>query len=378
MVLQSNTDSNVTVSRGRLTYTEILQQPELWPTTLEIVRQSGWANDTADRPVVITGAGTSAYAAAAIAPSWVRAQAVPTTDLLIESVGDIERRSPGFGKSGLLISLGRSGDSPESVAVVKRIKNLFPNVGHLAITCNAAGELARTPGVQAIVLDPRTNDQSLAMTSSFSNLVLAGAALCHADQLASFLPAVCQGAQRQLLDLDQRAARLGSGLVDRVVTLASGNLHPLAYETSLKILEMTAGRIPTLAETFLGLRHGPMSFLTQQSLVLCFLSSSPELRRYEEDLVRELRQKQLGQLIGIVPGGANADLFDEAIPAHAGQAPDYLRVPFEIPFAQLLAYHLSLNHGLDPDSPSPTGAITRVVQKFVIHDASSRDENRNV
>jgi fructoselysine-6-P-deglycase FrlB-like protein len=46
-------------------------------------------------------------------------------------------------------------------------------------------------------------------------------------------------------------------------------------------------------------------------------------------------------------------------------------VPFEIPFAQLLAYHLSLTEGLDPDNPSPTGAITRVVEQFAIYDEAS-------
>jgi tagatose-6-phosphate ketose/aldose isomerase len=148
-------------------------------------------------------------------------------------------------------------------------------------------------------------------------------------------------------------------------------LRALAAEASLKILEMTAGRTITLAETFLGLRHGPMSFVTPDTLVLCFLSSSRYRRRYEEDLVGQLREKGLGRIVGIVPEGADGNLYDECIPASAGHIRDELRVPFEIPFAQLLAYHLSLREGLDPDNPSPTGAITRVVQKFAIYDETS-------
>ncbi len=111
-----------------------------------------------------------------------------------------------------------------------------------------------------------------------------------------------------------------------------------------------------------------MTFVTPDTLVLCFLSSSPENRRYEEDLIRELRTKRLGRIVGVAPDNADTSLFDEWIPANAPSAPDELRVPFEIPFAQLLAYHLSLSEGLDPDNPSPLGAITRVVQKFVIYD----------
>jgi tagatose-6-phosphate ketose/aldose isomerase len=58
------------------------------------------------------------------------------------------------------------------------------------------------------------------------------------------------------------------------------------------------------------------------------------------------------------------------MPANAPDLPDALRTPFEIPFAQLLAYHLSVRVEVDPDNPSPDGAITRVVRPFRIHETS--------
>jgi tagatose-6-phosphate ketose/aldose isomerase len=371
MFLHSNSKSEVALSVGTFTYTEILQQPELWPTTLEIVRESGWAperswpKNQSDRRTWITGAGTSAYAAAAIASSWPNAEAIPTTDLLIESKAEFANR---FAAPGQLVSIARSGDSPESVAVVSRIVGLNPRMEHLVITCNADGRLANMPGVRPIILDPRTNDRGLAMTSSFSNLVLAGLAIHNGDELAQLVPSICRDIAQRLPELDQRAERLASAPMHRVLILGSGPMRALAAEAALKVLEMTAGRTIPVAETFLGLRHGPMSFVTPDTLVLCFLSSSPSRRRYEEDLVVELRQKGLGRMVGIAPEGADASLFDECIPASAGHIRDELRVPFEIPFAQLLAYHLSRKEGLDPDNPSPTGAITRVVQKFVTYD----------
>lgn len=372
MVTHSQSPGDVASPTGSFTFREILQQPTLWPTTIEVVRRNGWVTDTPKGPAILTGAGTSAYAAAAIADVWPNAQAVPTTDLLIESLEQLERRSPEFAKDGLLISIGRSGDSPESIAVVERIKRLCPAVSHIAITCNAKGHLANTAGVQAIVLDPRTNDRSLAMTSSFSNLVLAGLSLQRARELEHAIGTVCADVERRLPELDAHAQRLAAQPVERVVVLGSGSFRSLASEACLKILEMTAGRTATLPETFLGLRHGPMSFLRPDTLVLCFLSASEEQRRYEEDLLRELRQKKIGHIVGIAPPSADRDLFDVWIPANAPQLPDELRTPFEIPFAQLLAYHLSVCEGLDPDNPSPTGAITRVVQKFDIHDENSR------
>jgi tagatose-6-phosphate ketose/aldose isomerase len=356
----SSTDTTLP-GPGALTHSEIFQQPELWPTTLERVPAGLLGGLRVSGPVVITGAGTSAYAASAVASSWKHAEAIATTDLLTDATSL-------FPDGGLLVSLARSGDSPESLGVVKRIQRRFPAVQHLAITCNAHGALAQAAGVNPVILDPRTNDRSLAMTSSFSNLVLAGMSLHHQEQLRTVLPSICSRVDSLLPELDRRAQTIAERGIDRVSILASGALGGAAREACLKILEMTAGQVVAIPETFLGLRHGPMSFLRQDSLVLCFLSSDPQVRAYEEDLLDELKRKQLGYILAVAPDDATSGLYHERIPAAAPDLPDYLRTPFEIVFPQLLAYHLSLRLGFNPDSPSPDAVITRVVQGFRIHE----------
>ena len=346
---------------GAVTHVEIFQQPQLWPTTLNIVRQTGLVAEAFPGPVVVTGAGTSAYAAMAVAESWRNAQGIPTTDLLLDP-------TPFYDRGGLLISLARSGDSPESIGVVEKVQRLFPAVKQLAITCNANGKLANALGASAIVLDPRTNDRSLAMTSSFSNLVLAGLALRHAPRLSSDLPAISDRAESRLGEFDEQARTVADRPVSRIAILASRPLFGAAREASLKILEMTAGKCVAIPETFLGLRHGPMSFLRADALVLCFLSTNPLFRRYEEDLVAELKAKGLGYIVGIGPDDWPRNLFNDFVPSTAPCLPDFLRTPFEIIFPQLLAYHLSLQAGLNPDSPSPNGVITRVVKGVRIHE----------
>jgi tagatose-6-phosphate ketose/aldose isomerase len=355
-------DTVLTVPDRTATHQEIFQQPSLWPLSLALIQGTELSGSAMSSAAVITGAGTSAYAAAAIAHSWHNARAVPTTDLLLDS-------SSLSDETALLVSIARSGDSPESIGVLEKVQRRFPQVRHLAITCNAAGKLARATGVQAIVLDPRTNDKSLAMTSSFSNLVLAGIAIHHAQRLAPVLHQICSRVESQLPEFEQRAEFIAGKRPSRAVVLASPPLFPIAREAALKILEMTAGTCIPIAETFLGLRHGPMSFVEPQSLVLCFLSSDPVSWLYEMDLIAELRAKRLGYLVAIAPHGVDGSLFDEVIPASAGELPDVLRAPFEIVFAQLLAYHLSLRAGLNPDNPSPNGVITRVVGGVRIHGA---------
>ena len=98
---------------GALTWFEIQQQPALWPTTAvrvrEVITRLNLRATLKDARAVITGAGTSAYGAAVVAAAWPRSRAVPSTDLLLA----IE---PYMEDATVLVSLARSGNSPESMA----------------------------------------------------------------------------------------------------------------------------------------------------------------------------------------------------------------------------------------------------------------------
>ncbi len=349
-----------------LVASEIAQQPALWPTTLERVLSVTHPRRFSGLPVILTGAGTSGYAALTVADAWPGARAIPTTSLVLQSAAEIQLAVPAFAKGGMLISFARSGDSPESVAVVERIQRLFPAVEHLAIVCSAEGRLAHTPGVEAICLDPRTNDRSLAMTSSFSNLVLAGLALLHGQQIGLALPDICTGVSRRLTELNATAKQIAGSCGDRVVVLTS-SMQALAWEASLKVIELTAGRIMAMPESFLGLRHGLLSFLREDTPILCFSSADASKRRYEEDLLADLKQSGLGKLVIIGNSDCSYRHYDWFLPASAWNLPDSLRTPFEVVFAQLLAFHLSAHVNVNPDNPSPGGIITRVVKPFSIH-----------
>jgi tagatose-6-phosphate ketose/aldose isomerase len=223
-------------------------------------------------------------------------------------------------------------------------------------------------GVDRIQLDPRTNDQSLVMTSSFSNLVLAGLGLAGPSHLFRLCREIARRAEHAFPELEAKAERIAQTKPRRVCILASPLLFPLARETSLKILEMTAGQIVSMPETFLGLRHGPMSFLDREALVVCFLSSDPQVNRYERDLLAELRAKNLGRILVITPVDLDSTLYDHMVLSLAPELPDALRTPFDILFPQLLAYWLTLAIGADPDNPSPAAVITRVVEGVRIYE----------
>ncbi len=345
-------------TRGQLTRQEIFQQPDTWPSSVECVRQAGLRRLPS---AVLTGAGTSAYVGIAVEPAWRGSLAVATTELFLDFDGPLTGRN-------VVVSFARSGNSPESVAVVEKIHSVRPDIRHIAITSNADGALANRPEVEAILLDPRTNDRSLVMTSSFSNLVLGGLCLTRLQEVEGALFTLCDGGRTILARYDAMAQGLATARPSRIAFLASQPLLGAAREGYLKVLEMTAGRVVPLVETYLGLRHGPMSFIDEETLVLCFLSSDPMRRRYELDLVKELQEKKLGRRIALGPADEVGECCDHVVSSEASSLPDYLRTPAEIIFAQLLGYHLSIQFGLDPDNPSPSGIINRVVEGVSIYE----------
>ena len=131
----------------------------------------------------------------------------------------------------------------------------------MAVTCNNESSLVQSGLDGLIVLDPRTNDRSLVMTGAFSNLVLAGLLLAQPHNAAQQAEPASERARALLPTIDKECQRVAVGVRERIVVLCSSPLLGWGKEAGLKILEMTAGQFPVVTETYLGLRHGPMSFV---------------------------------------------------------------------------------------------------------------------
>jgi len=249
----------------------------------------------------------------------------------------------------------------------------------LVITCNAKGKMAElcarhSDRAFALVLDDTVNDRGLAMTSSFSNMLIAGECVAHLDDLDRFGAVVSQlcDAGRQFVPLAAEvAAEITTLACNRACFVGSGVLRGVADECALKVVELSAGKITTLAETPLGLRHGPMSNVDANTLFAAFLSSEPRRRGYELDLLREIDRKRLGRMrIAVTTGDAGdvADLADYRLTLGLpSDFPDNCRPALDVILGQLLGLFASMRCGLKPDLPSPNGAITRVVQPIKLY-----------
>ncbi|HMM80630.1 MAG TPA: SIS domain-containing protein [Pyrinomonadaceae bacterium] len=366
------------------TPSEIVQQPETWLETLRIVKTmrsliASFVDTFSPTSVTLIGAGTSDYIGRAVAPllrrKWkVTAQAVPSTDLLtdMKPMLESERVDP----RPLWISFSRSGDSFEGVKVLETAIDRYPQIAHLIVTCSKGGKMANKfaagkPNVLCVVLDDKTNDRGLAMTSSFTNMVVAGQCLAHINDLTEFegvVSTISAIAADHLSDIADTGRKIAADRFERICFLGSGPLRAVAEESSLKVLELSGGFHSTMSESFLGLRHGPLSWLNKRSLVVGFVSNDAAKQKIELGLLEEVRTKAAaGSILAIGPDSLDLNsIADTTIELPLSTlADDYLALPYVL-FAQCLGLYSSLTLGLKPDAPSSDGKIRRVVSDIKI------------
>jgi tagatose-6-phosphate ketose/aldose isomerase len=273
-----------------------------------------------------------------------------------------------------LVSFARSGNSPESVAALDLAERFISNCTHLVFTCNPEGLLhqwtAGRANAHSLLLPPETHDHGFAMTSSFSSLLLAAAQVFGALEPAS-VPAFSRAAEALLDSGEPLVETLVAEGFERVIYLGSNELQGLAHEAALKLLELSDGRIVGGHDSPLGFRHGPKTIVDDRTLVVMFVSNDAYTRRYDLDLLRELRQDGRAARVLALSAkpldGLDATQGGDAPLAGLADASDLaLAFPCAV-FAQRFALLQSLRLGLTPDNPSVSGTVNRVVRGVTIH-----------
>ena len=361
---------------------EIAQQPASWQRTEDLLKQHA-APIAAflapllaqkDLRIILTGAGSSAFIGECLAPLLLarlgrRVEAIATTDLLSGPKQYFQDDVP-----TLLVSFGRSGSSPESVAVVNLADQLLHECHQLVFTCNEQGTLYQhcreRQNSLAILLPPETHDQSFAMTSSFTAMMLA-ASLVFNDAPGGFqsVAPIARAARELLNQHNTRLKDLAAESYSRVVYLGSNGFKALAREAALKLLELTDGKVIAAFDSPLGFRHGPKTIVTRDTLLFVFVSNDPYTRRYDLDLLCELRRDALaGRVIAITAQIEDSVTEGDYLHVpHAAQAVDgELYYPY-IVCGQLYAFYRSLSLGNKPDQPINSGTVSRVVRGVTIH-----------
>lgn len=369
------------------TWNEILQQPQMWMKTYDIVngmkdKVSSFIKRYVDEgyEIILTGAGTSAYIGDAL--QWVLsgtllsgAKAVATTDIITEA-GQI------FNKDSkvLLISFARSGNSPESVGAINLVNKVAGKAAHIFITCNRNGSMTamadKDPeNTLLVLLPPETNDLSLAMTSSYSSMFLACAMIANIDRIQEHkeqIDALAAATESALIKYKDSIKAIAERNFSRAIFLGSGELMGVAEESRLKLQELTDGTVMCAFDSFLGFRHGPKAVVSPDSLLVYLMSEEPATRRYEYDLIRQIKaNNNVAGYVGVSLSEPQMDAsyFDLnvviPIPEHVERC--YRGVAYVI-VAQLLGFYKALDLKRSPDNPSVSGNISRVVEGVTIYE----------
>ena len=382
------TENYMNESKSLFTATEIHQQPLVYPKTLELIKTMkseisdfiSQVTGQEDYDIILAGAGTSEFVGNSLYAYLNKVydnkvKSYATTDIVATPDNFISPTKP-----TILVNFARSGNSPESVGSVTLATKVNPDIRHLFITCNREGALSKYAETHdnafAINLADETHDKSFAMTSSYTNMLLACLLSFDMDRLDSYtteLETVISGASRLVNEEFPAIKDMVDGYdFNRIVYLGADCLKGVAQESALKMLELTAGTCVTMYDSPLGFRHGPKSIINDDTLTVVYVSDDAYTKQYEVDLIREMASQRKGNKILIVTANEDEELnaladysycFNNGIKLNNS----LLTIEYII-VAQLIALNKSLKSGLTPDNPCPTGEVNRVVKGVTIYE----------
>jgi tagatose-6-phosphate ketose/aldose isomerase len=387
LLLREIEDNN---SEEDYTSKEILAQPDLWIKVWEYIEAKSpeiskflkRAQKKSNIHAILTGAGTSAFIGDILEGPFQRgsgivSKAVATTDLVTHPELYFQND-----KEILLISFARSGNSPESAKAVQLAEQLSLKTLHIVVTCSGNSNLImnlENSDRLLVILPEAANDKGLAMTGSFTSMLLAGMLISDIDSIGTM--------KKEIINLNLYGKKIFNEYLslllavskldfDRAVFLGSGTMKGIARESQLKLQELTDGKIICKYDSFLGLRHGPKAVINKNSLLVYLFSNNSYANKYEIDFVNSANNGRKPIFsIGVMESkieGLNLDLEIILGNGESKIMERYLSIVSVLP-AQILGFYKSLQFGLSPDNPSESGMIHRVVQGVNIYSYEKND-----
>ena len=329
------------------TYKEIKSQTQAWVQALDVVRASSLPKAGDYDQVIFTGCGSTYYLSLSAAALYQEltgrsARAVPGGELLLNSQTVLTSQKT------LLVAISRSGTTTETVKAVEKFK--LEKRGDVVVISNYNEVLSHMASV-TIVID-KGQEESVAQTRSFASMFVAVSAFCARmaarDDLLEAMAGLPEVGNKLMKDYEPYAKGIGENLeFDRFYFLGSNFRYGLACEVNLKMKEMTL----THSEPFhfLEFRHGPMSMVNQNAVVVGMLSDAN--RVHEAKVLSEM--KMLGGTVSAI-GESEADVCFES------NIPESVRGVLYLPILQLMAFYRSVKKGLNPDRPANLTAVVKL------------------
>ena len=254
----------------------------------------------------------------------------------------------------LVIGISQSGETPDvadylaaaraggafTVAVTNDAGSPLAAAAHRVLATGAGAELA--------VAATKTYTSQLAALAAFWAAWTGDGGM--AGALAGDVPAAMEAALETEAAVRAVATRLA--VAERLIVAARGFNYATALEIALKLEETCY--LAAMPFSAADLRHGPIAMIEARYPVLLFAPGG-RTREGMLELRDDLRRR--GAQTWLVADAPAAG--DEAVVLLPRPLPEALSPLTAVIPGQLLAYHLSLVRGLDPDHPRGLSKVTR-------------------
>ncbi len=304
--------------------------------------------------IQIIACGTSYYAAQ-IAKYWLEGVACIPTDVDIAS--EYRYRSPVVDKKGLTIVISQSGETADTLAVLRFVKQSHPV---LAIVNVPESSIARE--AHAVFYTYAGPEIGVASTKAFTTQLATLA--CFTIALAGMRGAIDAKRRRELcrllldtplhmaeiLKLDHSLEALAHNLMHAkdMLYIGRGTNFALAMEGALKMKEISYIHAEAYAAG--ELKHGPIALIDEEMPVIVLAPSDALFEKTASNLQEAAARG--GKIILISDSKGIAALDD--LPSATIKMPE--ADPFVTPLlyalpVQMLAYHVAVLKGTDVDQP---------------------------
>ena len=268
---------------------------------------------------------------------------VPSSELLFNKEAYLRRD-----KKYLLVGFSRSGETTESINVVKNLKE----IPSFIFTCqkdNSLKEISK----YSFYCDG-AEEKSVVMTKSFSSMLFAYCVLLATVYGASELVEEF----RELIDYMKTKTSELFVLIedfikkknfDNFFSLGNGFNYGMALEADLKIKEMT--QIPSYSYNIMEFNHGPKSLIDNTGLIM-FLTVGNYFSRSISSMFEDF--SKLGSEIVLIGKKGYKNNTNSKITRFLSDERfknDLVGAFINIPVFQIMSYYKTLSLSLDPDKP---------------------------
>ncbi|MFL5661689.1 MAG: SIS domain-containing protein [Ktedonobacteraceae bacterium] len=303
--------------------------------------------------VMIAARGSSDHAATYAKYAWAALAGYPVA-LATPSLQTLYKTSPRM-TGAFIVGISQSGQSPDIIAVLAEGKRqgrptlAITNDGTSPLAAIADHVIELNAGPERSVAATKTYTAQLAVMALFAAIWSGDQArLAELHALPAALTATLQGATSIALHAERYR------YMDRCVVIGRGYNYATSFELALKLKELTY--VMATSYSSADFRHGPSATIEPGLPVILIM---PGGATFEDmlDLAGTLRQRE-AELLVISEVPEALAFAKTALPLDA-PVPEWLSPISAILPGQLLALHLALAKGLDPDVPRGLEKVTR-------------------